>query len=138
MIDPGLVHHFLGIEITHASEGLSQSHYALTILEWAYMVDSKPMSTPFKAKTKTLANDTLLEDPYSFFRLVGDLQYLTLTQSDISYSVNFFSQFMHALTIIHLKIVHCILRYVQGTIDIGLFFFIYSKRVNYLLNSPIK
>ena len=94
MIDPGLVHHFFGIEITHASEGLSQSHYALAILEWAYMVDCKPMSTPFKAKTKTLANDTLLEDPSSFFRLVDDLQYLTLTQSDISYSVNFISQFM--------------------------------------------
>jgi len=79
MIDLGLVNHFLEIEITHASEGLSQSQYTLTILEWAYMVDNKLMSTPFKAKTKTLANDILLKDPYSCFRLVSDLQYLTLT-----------------------------------------------------------
>jgi hypothetical protein len=34
------------------------------------MVDSKPMSTPFKAKTKTLANDTLLEDSYFFLDLL--------------------------------------------------------------------
>jgi hypothetical protein len=37
MKDLGPIHHFLGIEITHTSEGLHlcQSHYALTILERA-------------------------------------------------------------------------------------------------------
>jgi hypothetical protein len=65
MKDLGPIHHFLGIEITHTSEGLhlSQSNYALTILERAGMVDCKPMSTPLEAKTKTAATDMLLQDP---------------------------------------------------------------------------
>jgi hypothetical protein len=93
MKDLGPIHHFLGIEITHTFEGLhlSQSHYALTILERAGMVDCKPMSTPLEAKTKTIATDMLLQDPQFFRGLVGALQYLTLTRPDISYSVNFIS-----------------------------------------------
>jgi hypothetical protein len=65
MKDLGPIHHFLGIEITQTLEGLhlSQSHYALTILERAGMVDCKPMSTPLEAKTKTAATDILLQDP---------------------------------------------------------------------------
>jgi len=124
MKDLGPIHHFLGIEITQTPEGLhlSQSHYALTILERAGMVDCKPMSTSLEAKTKTTTNDILLQDPHVFRGLVGALQYLTLTRPDISYSVNFISQFMHAPTIIHFKMVHRILRYIKGTIDTGLNF----------------
>ena len=80
------------------------------------------MSTPLEAKTKTSSNGVLLEDPSYFRGLVGALQYLTLTRPDLSYSVNYASQFMHALTIVHLKMVRRILRYVKGTIDIGLHF----------------
>jgi len=116
MKDLGPIHHFLGIEITHTFEGLhlSQSHYALTILERAGMVDYKPMSTPLEAKTKTTATDMLLQDPQFFHGLVGALQYLTLTRPNISYSVNFISQFMHAPIVIHFKMVHRILRDVKG------------------------
>jgi hypothetical protein len=63
-----------------------------------------------------------LQDPQFFRGLVGALQYLTLIRPDISYSVNFISQFMHAPTVIHFKMVHRILRYVKGTIDTGLNF----------------
>jgi hypothetical protein len=31
---------------------LSQSYYALTIIEQAVMIDCKPMSTPLEARTK--------------------------------------------------------------------------------------
>ena len=86
------------------------------------MVDCKPMSTPLEAKTKTSSNDVLLKDPSYFRGLVGALQYLTLTRPDLSYSVNYASQFMHAPTVVHLKMVFRILRYVKGTIDIGLHF----------------
>ncbi|WKA03451.1 hypothetical protein VitviT2T_021558 [Vitis vinifera] len=124
MKDLGQIHYFLGIEISQTADGLhlSQSHYALTILERANMVDCKPMSTPLEAKTKTSPNNVLLEDPSYFRGLVGALQYLTLTRPDLSYSVNYASQFMHAPTLVHLKMVRRILRYVKGTIDIGLHF----------------
>lgn len=73
MKDLGPIHHFLGIEITHTSAGLhlSQSHYALTILEKIDMVDCKPISTPLEAKTKGLDNNTLLDDPNHYRGIVG-------------------------------------------------------------------
>ncbi|XP_058099884.1 uncharacterized mitochondrial protein AtMg00810-like [Magnolia sinica] len=86
------------------------------------MGNCKPMSTPLEAKTKTSSNDILLDDPSYFRGLVGALQYLTLTRPNLSYSVNYVSQFIHSLTIVHLKLVRRILRYVKGTIDIGLHF----------------
>ena len=107
MKDLDQIHHFLGIEISQTSDGLhlSQSHYALTILERANMVDCKPMSTPLEAKTRTSSNNVLLEDPSYFRGLVGALQYLTLTRLDLSYNVNYASQFMHAPTLVHLKMI---------------------------------
>ncbi|KAE9588657.1 putative RNA-directed DNA polymerase [Lupinus albus] len=124
MKDLGTLHHFLGIEILPTIDGLhlSQTHYAATILERAHMIDCKPMSTPLEAKTKTGSNDTPLDDPSYYRGIVGALQYLTLTRPDLSYSVNYASQFMHSPTIIHLKMVRRILRYVKGTIDVGLHF----------------
>jgi len=73
MKDLGLVHHFLGIEIPQTSSGLhlSQSHYAPTILEWAAMVDCKPMSTPLEAKTKSSSHVIPLKDPSFFQEIVG-------------------------------------------------------------------
>ncbi|KAJ0028636.1 hypothetical protein Pint_36096 [Pistacia integerrima] len=124
MKDLGPIHHFLGMEITTTNKGLhlSQSHYALTILERSNMVDCKPMSTPFEAKTKTSSNEILIEDPSYYRGLVGALQYLTLTRPDISFSVNYVSQFMHTPTMTHLKMVRRILRYVKETIEMGLHF----------------
>jgi len=80
------------------------------------MIDCKPKSTPLEAKMKMMSNNTPFDDPSYFHGLVGSLQYLTLTRPNISYSVNFVSQFMH------LQMAHHILRYVKGTIDVGLHF----------------
>ncbi|XP_028215143.1 uncharacterized protein LOC114397251 [Glycine soja] len=70
------------------------------------MVDCKPKSTPLEAKMKMTSNTTPLDDPSYFRGLVGSLQYLTLTRPDISYSVNFVSQFMNSPTIVHLQMAH--------------------------------
>ena len=52
--------------------------------------------------------------------IVGALQCLTLTRPDLSYSVNYISQFMHAPTAAHLKLVHRILQCLKGTLSTGL------------------
>ena len=83
------------------------------------MVDCKLMNTSLESKTRTSSNNVVLEDPSYFKGLVGSLQYLTLTRPDLSHSVNYASQFMHAPTIVHLKMVRRILRYVKGIINIG-------------------
>jgi histone deacetylase 1/2 len=75
------VHHFLGVEISTIADGLhlSQSHYALTILDRSSMLHCKPMSMPLEAKFKIDANTSSIVDPSQFRRIVSALQYLTLT-----------------------------------------------------------
>ena len=70
------------------------------------MVDCKPMSTPLEAKTKPFSNETPLEDPRYFRWVVGALQYLTLTHPDLSFNVNYVSQFMQYPTVAHLKMTY--------------------------------
>ena len=123
MKDLGPVHHFLGVEISTTVDGLqlSQSHYAPTILDRSSMLHCKPMSTSLETKFKIDADtSSAAADPSQFRRIVGALQYLTLTQPDLSYNVNYVSQFMHNPTVAHLKLVQRILRYLKGTIATGL------------------
>lgn len=84
------------------------------------MHDSKPINTPMCTKTKPDPDSPLHHDSYLYRSLVGALQYLTLTRPNLSYSVNFVSEFMHAPTEAHFSLVRRILRYVKGTIHLGL------------------
>lgn len=124
MKDLGPLHYFLWIQITPNSNGLnlSQTKYALDILDRAQMTACKPMDTPMMAKTKGLTSTTPFSDPAHYCNLVGAFQYLTLTRADLAYSVNFVSQFMHSPIEAHFKMVKHILRYVKGTIDFRLHF----------------
>ena len=54
-------------------------------------------------------------DPTHYHSLVGELQYLKFIGLDLSYSVNFVCQFMHATIMAHYQLVKRILRYVHGT-----------------------
>lgn len=60
------------------------------------------------------------EDATRYRSLVGALQYLTLTRPDISFAVNKVCQFLHAPSITHISAVKRILRYIQGTSNLGL------------------
>ena len=81
MKDLGHVHHFLGVEISTTTDGLylSQSHYAPTILDRSSMLHCKPMSTLLEVQFKIDVDTSSITDPSQFRRIVGALQYLTLT-----------------------------------------------------------
>jgi hypothetical protein len=82
-----------------------------------------PCSTPLSAKTQLSALDgDPLPDSTEYRRLVGSLQYLTLTRPDIAFAVHHLAQFMAAPRTTHLAAVKRILRYLKGTLDLGFVF----------------
>ena len=122
MKDLGDLHYFLGVEVQANEKGLflSQTKYALDLLQRASMIDAKPISTPFVVGQHLSAEGTLFSDPTLFRSLAGALQYLTITSPDLSFSVNSICQFMHAPTEDHFRALKRILRYVKGTAHHGL------------------
>lgn len=68
-------------------------------------------------------------DDHSLYRsLVGALQYLTITCSDITHVVTAVSQYMHKPYVSHFQAIKRILRYVKGTLQFGIFFAPSSSR----------
>ena len=65
---------------------------------------------------------TSLKDPNYFRRLVGKLIYLSITRPDISFAVQFLSQFMSHPTDAHMKEVVHLLRYLRATPNYGLLY----------------
>ncbi|EOY03970.1 Cysteine-rich RLK (RECEPTOR-like protein kinase) 8, putative [Theobroma cacao] len=70
----------------------------------------------------TKEDGELFEDPEKYRRLVGKLNYLTMTRPNIAYSVSIVSQFMSAPTINHWAALEQILCYLKGAPRCGLFY----------------
>ena len=124
--DLGPLHFFLGIEVSRRPDGLAlvQRKYALDLLRRAGMLKCQSSDTPMSAATKLFGTDSppLPDEDASRYRsVVGGLQYLTLTRPDLSFAVNRVCQFLHSPTEDHWSAVKRILRFVQGTLDHGLF-----------------
>ncbi|KAL9281612.1 putative RNA-directed DNA polymerase [Arabidopsis thaliana] len=121
MKDLGPPRYFLGIEIESYNNGLflHQHAYASDILHQAGMTECNPMPTPLPQHLEDL-NSEPFEEPTYFRSLAGKLQYLTITRPDIQYAVNFICQRMHAPTNSDFGLLKRILRYVKGTINMGL------------------
>jgi hypothetical protein len=123
MKDLGPLHHFLGMEVQRSSNGffLSQRQYMIDILERAGMAACKPCSTPVDLNPKlSAAVGDPVADPTDFRSLAGALQYLTFTRPDITYAVQQVFLHMHDPREPHLIALKRILRYISGTLHMGL------------------
>lgn len=66
------------------------------------MADCKPVLTPMTAKLTTCPNGAALyHDETNYRKIVGTLQYLTLTRLDLTFVVNIVCQHMHACQYMH-------------------------------------
>nr|XP_020150416.1 uncharacterized mitochondrial protein AtMg00810-like [Aegilops tauschii subsp. strangulata] len=123
--DLGNLHYFLGIEVKRKNNGilLTQEKYANDLLKRVAMQHCKPSDTPLSVSEKLSIEDgdqLSGEDGTRYMSTVGALQYLTLTRPDIAFAVNKVCQFHHSPISIHWTAVKRILRYIKGTLGVGL------------------
>ncbi|XP_019156720.1 PREDICTED: uncharacterized protein LOC109153270 [Ipomoea nil] len=120
--DLGTPGFFLGIETVSANGGmiLSQHRYMVDLLHRSGMTDCKSLTTPASVTQAVTPSDQPFENPTQYQRIVGALQYLTITRPDLAYAVNRLCQFMHSPTDDHWVMVKRVLRYIKGTLNYGL------------------
>ncbi|KAI5728895.1 hypothetical protein M8J77_025006 [Diaphorina citri] len=125
MTDLGPLHLFLGIKIDRTNEGmfLTQSQYIQNLLNRFEMGNCNPASTPIELNPiQELDGECILRTkPYR--ELIGCLSYLSLTtRPDISVAVNFYSRYQSNATDAQWVGLKRILRYLKGTIEVGMFY----------------
>uniref|UniRef100_A0A803Q176 Reverse transcriptase Ty1/copia-type domain-containing protein n=1 Tax=Cannabis sativa TaxID=3483 RepID=A0A803Q176_CANSA len=90
--------YFLGLEISRFAKVIfvSQRHYALQLLEDIGYLGSKPVNTPMEANLKSSQDnkEDHLANPTLYRKIIGKLQYLTITQPDLFYAIYKLSQFL--------------------------------------------
>ncbi|XP_055526933.1 uncharacterized protein LOC129719564 [Wyeomyia smithii] len=87
------------------------------------MADCKPISVPMECRLRLQKGEDSQRTSKPYRELVGCLMYVTLTtRPDLFAAVNYCSQFQSCLTDEHWAHLKRILRYVKGSLDIGLKF----------------
>ena len=86
-------------------------------------MDCRPVSTPMELNLHKLKDDMIefeSNDPTLYGKIISSLMNLVSTHPDICYATNTLSQFMCAPKKIHLMVAKHILRYLRGTIGLGI------------------
>ena len=95
----GALHYFLGVEVLSTKNGLclSQQKYIRVDLEHTKMDEAKINTISLSTSTTLVLKDNYPPtDATEYCHVIGSLQYLSLTQPNISYDVNKLSQYMHS------------------------------------------
>ncbi|KAL2241729.1 UNVERIFIED_CONTAM: Retrovirus-related Pol polyprotein from transposon TNT 1-94 [Sesamum indicum] len=140
MKDLGNAKQILGMNISRNREKssilLNQKSYISTVLKKFSMENAKPASVPLAAhfqlskeqSPKTDSEKTKMDKiPYS--NVIGSIMYLMVcTRPDIAYAISCLSRYMSNPGTPHWEALKHLLRYLRGTIDIGITF---SKNSDY-------
>ena len=95
----------------------------MEILEETDILDCKPIDTPMDLNVKlVLGQGKPICDPGIYRRLIGKLNYLTITRPNISFSVSVVSQFLQPPCDNHWDAIIRILRYIKGTLGQGVLY----------------
>jgi hypothetical protein len=125
MSDLGALSYYLGIEVRQGKDiiSLGQRAYALKLLERAGMAGCKAVATPMEERIKLSRQSTAAKVDATLYRsIVGGLRWLTHTRPDIAFAVGYVSRFMEDPREDHWAAVKRLLRYVQGSAELGIVF----------------
>ena len=88
--DLGMMKYFLGIEVMRSKRGvfISQRKYVLDLLSETGKLTVKPCQSTMAQSIHLTREGELFEDLERYRRMVGKLNYLTVTRPDIAYSVS--------------------------------------------------
>ena len=120
--------YFLGMEILRdrgqKTIQLSQRKFATELLNKSGMTESKGTSTPSLAGLRLSKVGTHLDTSMHPFReVVGGLLYLAVcTRPDIAQAVGVVARYFNAPTGVHWTALRHILRYIKGTVDMGIIY----------------
>ena len=119
--DLRMLRYFLGIEVMQSKHEifLSQRKYVLDLLSETRKLGVKPRNSPMASGVHLTREGEPFEDPKRYRRLVGKLNYLSITRHDITHSVSVVSQYMSAPTIDHWAAVEYILCYLKGVMPLS-------------------
>ncbi|RVW28606.1 Retrovirus-related Pol polyprotein from transposon RE1 [Vitis vinifera] len=121
----GELNFFLGLQIKKLKEGtfINQAKYIRDLLKMFNMEEGKTMKTPMSSSIKLdkdekgkSVNSTMYRD------MIVSLLYLTASRPDIMYSICLCARFQSCPKESHLSAIKRILRYLKGTMDIGLWY----------------
>ena len=119
------LHYFLGIKVIWTLVGImiSQRQYVLDLLYKFGMTECKLVSSSLDRNLKLDVDFGIAECKLTQYRqLIDNLIYLTVTQLDLSYSVDLLSQFIQNPQNLHLNCIKRILRYVSTTMDYNIMY----------------
>lgn len=105
---------------------LSQENYLQHVLDRFGMEHSNPVATPLHSSTRlssASAEDVEQHKPFPYREIVGCLNHAAVnTRPDISHAVSQLAQFSSAYGSAHVTAAKHMLRYIKGSIDVGLTF----------------
>ena len=126
MVDFGEISEILGVRVRRDNETLflDQSKYAEEVLRRFGMDSCKEIGTPLNTGvklSKSLKGEE--EGVFPYREAIGSIMYLMLmTRPDLAASVQILSRFMEKPIRIHWEAIKRVLRYIQGTKEMGLNF----------------
>ena len=115
--DLRMLRYFLSIEVMRSKHGifLSKRKYVFDLLSETRKLGVKPCSSFTAPSVHLIREGKTFEDPEKYRRLVGKLNYLTVTHPNFVHSVSVVRRYMFTPTVDHWAAVERILCYLKGT-----------------------